>query len=241
MPFGEARIITRTVMNNFRLPGQYYDAETGLHYNWHRYYDPATGRYLTPDSAGLAGGTNLYPYALNNPANFIDPDGGNPLAAVLIITGYYLLTNPDVANAPDRCDDLYGSYGAEKIVGEGIVDILVIGILSKLIKAAPKGETYEIIDGVRRTKANELLGNKTIKVNIRDRQGRLVKQTEVSIDSLRSPHKSAIDMSTQASTDRYMRVQKGIQAGENLPPIDVTLGQKGVKIEDIIFDVMGEL
>ncbi|NLI31804.1 MAG: hypothetical protein GX422_03330 [Deltaproteobacteria bacterium] len=34
--------------------GQYYDSETGLHYNWHRYYEPKTGRYLTPESIGLA-------------------------------------------------------------------------------------------------------------------------------------------------------------------------------------------
>ncbi|MBP7761804.1 MAG: hypothetical protein KA176_04470 [Alphaproteobacteria bacterium] len=34
---------------NLRFPGQYFDSETGLHYNWHRYYDPATGRYITRD------------------------------------------------------------------------------------------------------------------------------------------------------------------------------------------------
>jgi RHS repeat-associated protein len=57
------------------LAGQYYDTETGLHYNWHRYYDPKTGRYLTPDPIGLLGGINLYSYASNNPINLMDPLG----------------------------------------------------------------------------------------------------------------------------------------------------------------------
>ena len=57
---------------NFRFPGQYYDQETGLHYNYHRYYDPNTGRYLTPDPIGLDGGINLFLYSRNNPINKID-------------------------------------------------------------------------------------------------------------------------------------------------------------------------
>jgi RHS repeat-associated protein len=74
-PFGEADINLETVSNNFRFPGQYHDKETGLHYNWQRYYDPSTGRYLTPDPIGLAGGMNLFLYAKGNPVNIIDPFG----------------------------------------------------------------------------------------------------------------------------------------------------------------------
>ena len=57
------------------LAGQYYDQETSLHYNYHRYYDPATGRYLTADPIGLEGGINVFAYANNNPVNFVDPWG----------------------------------------------------------------------------------------------------------------------------------------------------------------------
>lgn len=57
------------------LPGQYFDKESNLFYNWHRYYDPQTGRYVSPDPIGLAGGTNLYAYALNNPLKYTDPLG----------------------------------------------------------------------------------------------------------------------------------------------------------------------
>jgi RHS repeat-associated protein len=56
-------------------PGQYYDAETGLHYNYFRYYNPQTGRYITPDPIGLEGGINLFAYVANNPVNEIDPQG----------------------------------------------------------------------------------------------------------------------------------------------------------------------
>ena len=57
------------------MAGQYFDAETGLHYNYHRYYDPKIGRYLTPDPIGLAGGINPFVYANLNPINLIDPYG----------------------------------------------------------------------------------------------------------------------------------------------------------------------
>uniref|UniRef100_UPI001A93885D RHS repeat-associated core domain-containing protein n=1 Tax=Pseudomonas sp. FW305-33 TaxID=2751337 RepID=UPI001A93885D len=57
-----------------RFQGQYFDAETGLHYNRHRYYNPDVGRYLTPDPSKLAGGLNGYQYT-RNPTGWVDPLG----------------------------------------------------------------------------------------------------------------------------------------------------------------------
>ena len=60
--------------NALRFQGQYHDEETGLHYNRHRYYDPNTGRFISKDPIGLAGGINPYAYA-DNPTGWIDPLG----------------------------------------------------------------------------------------------------------------------------------------------------------------------
>ncbi len=59
-----------------RFPGQWFDEETGLHYNRHRYYDPRIGRYISADPIGERGELNFYRYAIN-PLNFIDPLGLN--------------------------------------------------------------------------------------------------------------------------------------------------------------------
>ena len=71
--FGNCQILVEEITNNLRFAGQYYDQETGLHYNWNRYYDPETGRYLQTDPLGY--GLNLYAYCFNNPHSWIDPAG----------------------------------------------------------------------------------------------------------------------------------------------------------------------
>ena len=58
----------------FRFQGQYYDEESGLHYNRFRYYDPEIGRFVSQDPIGLMGGMNLFEYA-PNPVGWVDPFG----------------------------------------------------------------------------------------------------------------------------------------------------------------------
>ena len=62
------------ISNNIRFQGQYFDEETGLHYNRHRYYSPYVGRFISKDPIGLLGGHNVYAYA-PNPVEWVDPRG----------------------------------------------------------------------------------------------------------------------------------------------------------------------
>lgn len=74
--FGKALVDpTSTVTCNIRLSRQYYDAESGWHYNTLRYYDPDSGRYLRPDPLGLQASSNFYTFVHNSPTYFVDPLG----------------------------------------------------------------------------------------------------------------------------------------------------------------------
>ena len=81
---------------NLRFAGQYFDNETRLHYNYFRDYDPETGRYISSDPIGLAGGLNTYGYALQNPLRYIDPTGET---SVIVIGGIIIATFGIVTSA----------------------------------------------------------------------------------------------------------------------------------------------
>lgn len=87
-PFGEATVTVSTITNNLRFPGQYYDAETGLNYNYRRDYNPMIGRYLEADPIGLKGGLNLFAYANSSPINWVDPLGLSCVKIWTTVTGY---------------------------------------------------------------------------------------------------------------------------------------------------------
>ena len=87
-PFGAVQALypTATTMD-LRFPGQWFQLENGLHYNWHRHYDASTGRYVQADPLGLDAmlrdGPSVYGYAGQNPFSHIDPEGRFLLDPVL--------------------------------------------------------------------------------------------------------------------------------------------------------------
>jgi len=74
-------------IQNLRFQGQYFDEETGLHYNRFRYYDPDVGRFVFQDPIGLLGGDNLYQYA-PNPSGWVDVFGLACWGDLLIKAGF---------------------------------------------------------------------------------------------------------------------------------------------------------
>ena len=73
--FGENTPSVQTLTFNLRFPGQYFDSETGLNYNYFRDYEPGTGRYVESDPIGLSGGPNSYSYSASSPLRFTDTRG----------------------------------------------------------------------------------------------------------------------------------------------------------------------
>ena len=119
--FGKAHITTPaatadnpTIASNLRLPGQYADEETGLHYNFRRYYDPDTGRYVTEDPIGLEGGINLFLYANANSILNTDPRGENPRAIAAAILAAIKAAKEAIKKCAGdkkcRCNAIHYSY-----------------------------------------------------------------------------------------------------------------------------------
>jgi RHS repeat-associated protein len=74
-PWGGVHAITGTATLSARFPGQWFQLEAGLHYNWHRHYDPTLGRYTQPDPLGFVDGPSVYAYFRGIPTRNADVNG----------------------------------------------------------------------------------------------------------------------------------------------------------------------
>jgi RHS repeat-associated protein len=79
-PWGAAHSITGAESLDARFPGQWYQLEASLHYNWHRQYDPTLGRYTQADPLGFVDGPGVFAYGRNAPHRYVDKDGRNTVS-----------------------------------------------------------------------------------------------------------------------------------------------------------------
>jgi RHS repeat-associated protein len=122
-PFGELAVASSQGYTfNLRLPGQYFDAESGLSYNVNRDYEPAIGRYIQSDPIGLAGGTSTYLYTSGRPLINTDPLGEDDSPSMYNPNFW----NPGSPLAGPSCDDGYwGRYRDRYIdwTADHVVDV----------------------------------------------------------------------------------------------------------------------
>ena len=99
-------------------------------------------------------------------------------------------------------------------------------------------QTYRILDGVRRAKAADILGNPTVPARILDSQQRFVTQQDIPISQLLSP-KPLIDLSLSRYVDRFMDTLSLTRAGSIPPPITIIPGTYGTPIRNVLLDYVG--
>jgi RHS repeat-associated protein len=154
LPFGgidQVSVDTGALTQTLRFPGQWFQAETGLHQNWMRDYDPTTGRYLEADPLGLVDGPSVYGYARQSPVRFTDPTGefipllaclgGAATGALAVNAGYQL------GSLPHLVDDDTPASLQEKVCEfkEGLIDQMIAGAISGCIMVVTGGAGLPVI------------------------------------------------------------------------------------------------
>jgi RHS repeat-associated protein len=132
-PFGEVQSASGSPANPLRFAARELDATTGLYYFRARWYDPSMSRFISEDPIGLAGGTNDYAYALNDPVNLSDPTGLCPCLDPVIVRaragrwtdGFYTSAIDQPFSILGARDDPY--YGPHLLMRERVPEWCVGG------------------------------------------------------------------------------------------------------------------
>jgi RHS repeat-associated protein len=120
---------------NLRFPGQLFDQESNLVYNWYRYYDASTGRYVESDPLGLNAGDNTYAYVGATPLDALDPDGRwKILAGALVGAGIDIAIQYYIDGKSLRCLNLYSVMAS---AGMGAVSPGFIGMGANYFRIRP--------------------------------------------------------------------------------------------------------
>lgn len=162
-------VYTGPMTENIRLPGQFFDKETGMHQNGVRDYMPGLGRYIQSDPMGLGGGTNTYLYGLGNPHKYTDSSGlisssyipgssenGIPSGTIpgqsdnFTSSCDFSVFLLQVDNDPDLWDAFWNGYGGIPGFGETLQNNL------NVLGAIYMGGTLGLFDSL-----NDLLGNES--------------------------------------------------------------------------------
>ena len=126
--FGRGEALSQgSTQVNLRFPGQYYDAESGLHYNYFRDYDPETGRYVESDPIGLRGGINTYGYVNQNPLSYSDYKG----LATDTVTAYCL------RYGPQACAEVGGTSSTSGVANTAGISLWCL-LTSTCMASTPK-------------------------------------------------------------------------------------------------------
>ena len=213
--------VTGTAHQPFRLQNQYADLETGLHYNFFRYYEPDAGRFVNQDPIGLEGGENLYAFAPNT-GSWIDPSGNLPILVVMAVGALmggavdivFQVAGNYLSNKPLDCIN-WNSVAVSAAIG-GIIP--TIPGAATVGKCAWKGSTNLVGFAKNKSMAKELgkkyteLFGKQGAKNARHKVGKqLGKSTKAAAHNLSNIKKYAAIGAAVAATSQ---IAKAIFGGE---------------------------